>query len=115
MPKYEEWENSLLLMSDKELGGLGTALDTLDRWGMFKLSYPEMRTLRKIIEFEGKRRLTKRLHKICNHMNYKMARKLVGEGSCGCFVTFKRCIDCGAIAPVGTEKWQIPLGGRNGF
>lgn len=56
MKIYEEWEQSLKTLSDEEIGKIGRAMDTLSYWGMFRLTFPEMPTIRKIVEFEGKQR-----------------------------------------------------------
>jgi len=105
MPKLIEWENSLKLMSDKDLEDIASSLDTLSHWGMWGLNYPEMRIIRKIVEFEGKQRVT--AHLACKHEDWSMIRKPVGPDGQMCFVTFKRCNHCSAIAPIGTDKWKI--------
>ena len=104
MSSMEEWGDSLKAMSDSDLEDIEDSIETLNRWGLFSMNYPEMRTIRKIVEFEGKQRITKALS--CNHKRYRIVHNIKTMVHREGFQTIKVCEDCGATVPMGGSKWM---------
>lgn len=49
MATIAKWEDSLAEMTEKELGEIDSALDTLSKWSLFETEYGEMRVIRAIV------------------------------------------------------------------